>query len=190
MAIQKAKIMGIQNKKYNTYDLSKEYGIGYTSNTNELFYFDIEDYNLIKNYCWEKDSRGYIATKINNAIIFMHRLVMNCPDNMDIDHIYHNTWDNRKNEMRIVTESQNAMNRKIYKNNTSGVKGVGWNKLMNKWHAYITVNKVLINLGYYDNFNDAVEIRKYAEDKYFGEYNYKENPESTDSTIDNNSNII
>ena len=40
------------NKKYNKYDLSGEYGIGWTSNTNQEFYFDLEDYDKIKDYCW------------------------------------------------------------------------------------------------------------------------------------------
>lgn len=51
------------NKKFNTYDLTGEYGIGYTSNTNEPFYFDIEDYNKIKDYCWRENKYGYIITQ-------------------------------------------------------------------------------------------------------------------------------
>ena len=49
----------LANKKYNTYDLTGEYGIGWTSNTNEEFYFDLEDYDKIKEYCWarNKDTR-------------------------------------------------------------------------------------------------------------------------------------
>lgn len=45
----------IRSKKYNRYDLSGEYGIGYASNTNNLFYFDLENYDLIKNFCWRED---------------------------------------------------------------------------------------------------------------------------------------
>ena len=56
---EKVMITGNNNKKYNTYDLTGEYGIGYTSKGEE-FYFDLEDYDKIKNYCWCKDRYGYI----------------------------------------------------------------------------------------------------------------------------------
>jgi len=100
------------HKKYNTYDLSGEYGIGYTSKGEE-FYFDLEDYDKIKDYCWNKDDNGYILFKTENEFIRMHRLVMNCPDDMEVDHIYHVNHDNRKSELRIVTGSQNQMNKKL-----------------------------------------------------------------------------
>ena len=56
-------------KKYNTYDLSGDYGIGYTSKDEE-FYFDLEDYDKIKDYCWRINNRGYVTCSVrkNNAI--------------------------------------------------------------------------------------------------------------------------
>lgn len=53
------------NKKYNTYDLSGEYGIGYTSKGEE-FYFDLEDYEKIKDYCWCFSDGYLIAPNKNN----------------------------------------------------------------------------------------------------------------------------
>ncbi len=171
---EKASISGKLRKKYNTYDLSNNYGIGYTSK-NEPFYFDLDDFNKIKFYWWYKDDNGYIITRINNKNYFlMHRLVMNCPDDMEVDHIYHQTHDNRKSELRIVNKSQNQMNGIIPKNNTSGIKGVCWHKTTEKWIAKITVGGKNIYLGVFDNFDDAVQARKEAEEKYFGEYNYIE----------------
>ncbi len=64
------------------------------------------------------------------------------------------------------------MNQKIKSNNKSGVKGVFWDNWKEKWKAQITINNNFINLGFYDDFNEAVEIRKKAEIEYFGEYNY------------------
>ena len=74
------------NKKYNTYDLTGEYGIGYTQK-GENFLFDLEDYDLIKGYCW-RISNGYVVTTdlITNRLILMHRLAMNCPEEKYIDH--------------------------------------------------------------------------------------------------------
>lgn len=162
-------------KKYNTYDLTGEYGIGYTLKGEE-FYFDLEDYNKIKDYCWCKDNNGYIYYKSENEFIRMHRLIMGSPYNMEVDHIYHNLFDNRKKFLRIVTPSQNQMNRIIASNNTSGVKGVYWNDKREKWTAQIGVNYKRINLGGFDNFEDAVEARLLAEQKYHIDYRY--NPEA------------
>jgi len=69
-------------KKYNKYDLSGEYGIGYTFK-NECFYFDKEDYEKIKDYCWHMGNRGYIMCTINKNKegrhdLLFHRLVTDC----------------------------------------------------------------------------------------------------------------
>ena len=150
------------NKKYNTYDLTGEYGIGYTSKGEE-FYFDLEDYDKIKNYCWYKDKYGYIRSGRN---IRMHRLVFKINDKLiDIDHKDHNKNNNRKYNLRICTRSQNSMNRQ----NTVGVH---WDNSRNKWIAKIRKNYKNIFLGRFDLFEDAVIARKEAEEKYFGEFSY------------------
>ena len=156
-------------KKYNTYDLSGEYGIGYTSKGEE-FYFDLEDYDKIKDYCWNKH-KEYITTRNVSGYILFHRLVMGISDeNIAVDHINHNKSDNRKNNLRFVTDSQNSMNRCISSHNTSGITGV--NKCNGKWTARIGVNTKRIFLGNYDNFFEAVKARKEAEEKYYKEYSY------------------
>lgn len=157
------------NKKYNTYDLSGEYGIGWTSNTNEEFYFDLEDYDKIKDYCWRVSNDGYIVTTGQKSL---HSLIMDTENNQPIDHKMHNKKDNRKSQLRICTTQKNNMNRSVSKNNTSGVTGVGWHKKNNKWEAKIKINKKLLYLGQFDKFEDAVKARKKAEEKYFGEYSY------------------
>lgn len=161
-------------KKFNTYDLSGEYGIGYTSKGEE-FYFDLEDYNKIKKYCWYKDSNGYIVAYLDyQCIILMHRLIMNPPEDMEIDHIYHINYDNRKSELRIVTTSQNMMNQKIRQDNSSGFKGVYWNKENKKWYVQIRVKDKNEYLGQYADINEALKVRQDAEELYYGEYKYKE----------------
>ena len=165
------------NHKTNTYDLTNgDYGIGYTSKGEE-FYFDLEDFDLIKDYCWYINAKGYVVTNeadTNKPILF-HRLVMNCTEGMDIDHRFHKVNDNRKSQLREVTHSQNCMNRGIAKRNSSGVVGVSWHKARNKWIAKIYVNGKQIYLGAYINIEDAIQSRKDAELEYFGEYRYKDN---------------
>ena len=165
-------------KKYNIYDLTGEYGIGYTSNANEEFYFDLEDYDKISGCCWSSGSIGYIHTVLLDKIVRMHRFLLNPNEYEVIDHINHNTYDNRKMNLRKTTTSENQTNKKIQTNNTSGVTGVRWVKNRNKWVACININKKSIQLGSFLKFEDAVTARKEAEDKYYGEYKYiKENDE-------------
>lgn len=60
-------------------------------------------------------------------------------------------------------------------NNTSGVKGVSWSERDNLWHVYIGIDNHRVNLGWFKDFNDAVECRLKAEEKYFGEYSIYKN---------------
>lgn len=156
-------------KKINSYDLSGEYGIGYTSK-GEPFYFDLEDYDKIKDYCWCINNNGYVVATINNKLVLFHKVI--CPDSEIIDHKDHCTFNNRKYNLRYANKQQNNMNKSLQSNNTSGVTGVAWNKRRNKWVARIKVNKCDIHLGYFNNFNNAVQARKIAENKYFGEFSY------------------
>jgi hypothetical protein len=85
-----------------------------------------------------------------------------------VDHIDGNYLDTRKQNLRICTVEENSMNRNKPYINTSGVKGVCWNKWVSKWQAYIKKNDKFHNLGYFDNINDAAEARKQGEIKYQG----------------------
>lgn len=164
---------GKANKKYNTYDLTGEYGVGYTTNGEE-FYFDLEDYNLIKDFCWYFSKDGYVISNSFNTkkrtTILMHNLIMQTV--LFVDHKNHKTFDNRKFNLRAVTNSQNCMNHKLKINNTSGITGVSWDKKSGKWHSRIGANNKEISLGFFNDFDEAVEVRKQAEQKYHGEYSY------------------
>jgi len=162
--------------KYNTYDLSEKYGIGYTIK-GEPFYFDLEDYDLIKDYCWRKETNGYIVSNIkgdNRKLIKMHRLIMNVYKfEIKVDHIFHNKFDNRKEYLRIVNNINNSKNKQMQSNNTSGVIGVYYDKNRDRWCAEIKVDKVKIYLGRYKDIEEAKRVREDAEIKYFGEYRLK-----------------
>lgn len=166
--------------KFNIYDMSQDFGVGYASNTNSKFMFDKEDYDKICNYCWYENEQGYLLSnnKTNcSKKIRMHRLIMGLEDfhyDFYVDHINHNTMDNRKSNLRIVTNQQNCFNHKIASNNTSGITGVTWNKVSKKWAAQIAYNQKVIPLGLYDTIEEAIKIRQEAEDKYFAQYSYRE----------------
>lgn len=164
------------NKKYNTYDLSGDYGIGYTLKGEE-FYFDLEDYNKIKNYCWRIEPKGYVVCDSNHNTLYFHRVLFsNLPDHtlIQVDHIHgkKSRYDNRKSNLRVCTASQNCMNKGLRTDNTTGVTGVYWYKNLNKWVSKICVEQKIVHLGYFDTFEEAMEARKQAEEEYFGEFSY------------------
>lgn len=169
-------LIGERSKKYNTYDLSGEYGIGYTSKGEE-FYFDLEDYDKIKGYCWFI-ARGYVRShnskknKDAPKMIHMHRLVMSAPNGIFVDHIHSERRnDNRKSNLRFVDISENGMNKKISDYNKSGVIGVSYCKERDKWVSSITYRNKQYKKRF-KNFEDAVAQRKKWEEEFFGEYSY------------------
>ena len=161
----------------NLYDLeSEEFGIGYTSK-GEPFWFDKEDYDLIKDYCWCY-CQGYVVSSSYGKNIKLHRLVMGVDDpKIKIDHKIHggydeNKYDNRKCNLRIATTSQNGMNSVLAKNNTSGVTGVCFDKASGKWSANICVNNERV-YSYHEYKDDAIKKRKEYEEIFFKEYSYE-----------------
>ena len=155
--------------KTNIYDLSGEYGIGLASNDNTEFYFDLEDYDKIKDYCWStcEPVKGYIRieTTINNKGINMAQLLIG---KNDVDHIDRNPMNNRRSNLREATRSQQQMNRNKQSNNTSGYIGVYFDKRSNKWFSAIKINKKQKYLGAFIDKQDAIKERLKAELKYFG----------------------
>ena len=162
----------------NTYDLTGEYGIGYTAK-GEPFYFDKEDYWLISPYSWWVDHKGYVCATIeNHKNIKQHRLIMNCPENLQVDHIHQKNNDNRKSQLRTCTNQENHRNKPPSKNNISGKTGVSLNKRNGKWRAYITIDNKQKSLGHFSTFEKAVEIRVKAEKEIFKNFRYTERSDS------------
>lgn len=164
-------------KKFNTYDLTGKYGVGYTHN-GEIFYFDLNDYEKIKNYCWhvtgyrdKTTGTKYISSfDENGKTLYMHRLIMNIHNldsSLQIDHINHNKNDNRKENLRIVNNSENQFNIPTRCNNKSGHIGVGYDKAKNIWYATIRINGKTKYLGSRKNKEDAIKLRKDAEILYY-----------------------
>ena len=156
-----------------TYNLTGEYGIGYTSNTHKEFYFDLDDFETIKGYIWYEyinQETGYhsLRTRDNKSrkSITMTAL-LGCKF---YDHIDRNPLNCRRNNLRPATQQQNTQNRTRMKNNTSGVTGVRWNKNYDVWESTIGINYHRIWLGSFKNKDDAIRARLLAEKEYFGEF--------------------
>ena len=155
----------INKRKYNTYNLTGEYGIGYTEK-NEEFYFDLEDYNKIKYYCWCKHYKGYIYTNINQKYQSMHRYILNYTEDDVIDHKNRVKHDNRKENLKVCEQIINMKNQNVRCNNVSGVVGVTWSKQHEKWQSYIAINRKNVHLGFFINKEDAIIARLKAEKKH------------------------
>lgn len=129
---------------------------------------DIEDIPKVKYTKWKLSASGYVMNnlKFKGSNKHLSRVILNT--NQFVDHINHNTLDNRKCNLRIVTKSQNQMN--------CNYKGVSYTK-NNKWYAHIKLNQRMINLGVYVDKEEAYLARWYAEEMLFKEYRYpKEKP--------------
>ena len=135
---------------------------------------DVQDIDEVKKYrCSFNNSNGYVL--INNEYETLHRFLMKpkCFD-LKVDHINGNKLDNRRCNLRIVTNQQNQFNQKNDGRGSNNRKGVSYRKDRNKWRAYITVDNKQINLGYFNTEEEAIKAREEAEVKYFGDYRRKE----------------
>jgi len=113
---------------------------------------DDDDYpELIKyKWCAHKGQNTFYAEKVSRrmGVIRMHRIILGVPDGLFTDHINGNGLDNRKENLRIVTNRENSQNRHQIK--TSIRPGVWWSKNNKKWTSSIRVGKKRVNLGCFE----------------------------------------
>lgn len=141
---------------------------------------DKEDYEKVKDYKWYSGSGDYCVTKgiRKDSGVDICCVIFN---NFEVyDHINNNRLDNRKCNLRQVTQQQNAMNMGKKYTNTSGVTGVQYYKAdrVVKWDAKITYKYKPIYLGRFTNFDDAVLRRLKGECEYFQNYSPNYNPQT------------
>jgi DNA-directed RNA polymerase subunit RPC12/RpoP len=108
------------------------------------------------------DKLGYKKTKIKGKTYSIHRLIWIYHfgySDMDIDHIDHNTSNNKIENLRLVTHRENCQNRKLRSDNTSGYNGVMLNKSKDKWEVWLSDKYI----GCFKDKNEAIKVRKLAE---------------------------
>lgn len=135
-------------------------------------------YPIIKDYRWyasRSKNTFYAISNMcgcgdKNKLVKMHQLILPTMGNKQVDHVDGNGLNNTTTNLRLVTPSQNLMNRGIQSNNKSGHTGVCWYKGKNKWIVNIKVENKSIHLGYFTSKEDAIATRKEAEHKYFKEF--------------------
>lgn len=124
---------------------------------------------------WKSKTTKYISARCyrDGVAHYFHKLIMNSKEGFEVDHIKHGTIDyidNRQSNLRLVTRSQNLMNKSIQRDSETGIKGVGWYKALGMWRSYITTNGVTKHLGFFDNIEIAIGVRQQAEKEYHGDY--------------------
>ena len=147
---------------------------------NQYALVDDEDYNRLNRWKWyaryTPGTKSYYAqryTPMKNGkrkIIYMHRIIMDTPSNMQTDHVNHDTLDNKKENLRICTSSQNGMNRTQHKKTSSKYKGVCWHKRDKKWYAHIRINDKLTYLGAFKSEIQAAKAYNKKAKELFGEF--------------------
>ncbi len=99
--------------------------------------------------------------------VLLHRMITNAKNGYSVDHINHNTLDNRKSNLRICTNSQNHQNRKgAQKNSKSGIRGVYWDKRKQKWGAQLEIMGNCVFSRSFDSISEAERAVKEARAKY------------------------
>lgn len=122
-------------------------------------------------YAVRKQHFSTIIGKQKQTTILMHRVIMervlDYSDFEEVDHIDGDGLNNCRSNLRPVTHKQNLENRRLNKNNKSGVRGVSWNKRARKWRAYVMSNGIEKHLGFFTRLEEAEKAVIAARGAYF-----------------------
>lgn len=117
---------------------------------------------------------GYLYVSVEGSTLQAHRVAWAIQNgewpSKFIDHINSDRTDNRPQNLRLATNTENMQNSRVTVKSKSGIKGVHWCKERSKWGAWICVNKKRIGLGRFDKIEDAAAAYAAAAYHHFGEF--------------------
>lgn len=131
---------------------------------------DDGDFDWLNQWRWRQEY-GYALREFKRRKVFLHRFILGIDDkSLQIDHADRDGLNNQRNNLRVCTVAENAMNRKTRGDSKYGFKGVTFISGNNKWQARITVDKKRISLGRFSTPQEAFLAYVDAAQKFFGEY--------------------
>lgn len=135
---------------------------------------DDEDYGWLSEHKWSAGQtiwgQWYAHRRSNKHFVKMHRIILNAPDGLQVDHINGDGLDNRRSNLRLATSCQNNQNRRsILVGTTSKFKGVSWHP-HGRWQARIRSGIKTYYLGSYDNEEAAARAYDVKARELFGEF--------------------
>lgn len=119
------------------------------------------------------NNHGYIHTKIDGQRYRNHQLIYLMHHGYipkQIDHIDRNRTNNRIENLRACTQTENLYNTGVLNRSSTGVKGVNWHNASKKWMVRINVKKKTLYLGIFDSFEEASVVATEARSKHHGEF--------------------
>ena len=129
---------------------------------NKLALVDADDFDRINSHKWcahyNSHTKSFYAVRRGSTaggIIYMHREVVLAQPDQQVDHLFHNTLDNRKVVLRICDQSQNNRNQRLRSDNAARVRGVSWCRYTRKWRACIRIDGKQKTIGRFDSLKDA-----------------------------------
>lgn len=146
----------------------------------EFAVVDIDDLPLVLDYSptWCRDSDYAYATNRRNPLA-MHRVILNPPKGLDVDHVNGDKFDNRRSNLRLATRSENCANKKIRSDNKTGFKGVFWISTKNRFVVEVEKQGVKKYVGAFKCKYDAATAYNFAAFEIFGVFaktNYVQQP--------------
>jgi hypothetical protein len=132
---------------------------------------DTNDLTKVKEFpytwfvCWNKTTKSFYARgnspRVNgkSSSVFIHRWILNVSKGLVADHINHDTLNNTRANLRVLTQSENLQNYKgAYNDSKTGIRGVSWHKEHKKYRAILNIDKKQIHLGYYQTIEEAERV--------------------------------
>lgn len=183
--------MNLKRKGFNNYKIIGDYAIIYLEKKNGDIYetlVDVEDIEKLKelDYSWhcvyKENTQSFYArssvyyddggTRKKCRMVYLHSVIMETKENEVVDHIDHDTLNNRKSNLRVTTNDKNVKNRKgANSNNNTGVRNVSWIESANEY--WVQIMKKGKRHKWAFSINQFEEACKFAEEKrkeLFGEY--------------------
>lgn len=149
---------------------------------NKYAIVDDQDYKGIILHRWYIAEDGYVAATIKKQKMYLHKFVLNV-EGM-VDHIDRDKLNFVRTNLRPCTHTENMRNRGLFRNNSSGYKGVSWDKGTKKWRARIDANGKKYHIGYFVQSKDAAKAYDKWATELFGEFAYLNFPTNTTPVLE------